>query len=86
MKEQFIQIRLNFHTVLKPPDGKEQLHIIGIEQHTDVVENHRYSVDKPNKTQWSEMISLWDTRCCPDFLGNSIADYYPLNSPYQIRP
>jgi hypothetical protein len=33
--------------VLKTPDGKKQLHIIGIEKHTDVVENYRYSVDKP---------------------------------------
>jgi hypothetical protein len=32
-------------------DEKKQPHIIGVEQHTGVVENHRYSVDKPNKTQ-----------------------------------
>jgi hypothetical protein len=60
---QFFQIRLNFHTVLKTLWRENQLHIIVVQQHTDVVKNHRYSFDKPNKTQWSEM---WDTRCHPD--------------------
>jgi hypothetical protein len=60
------------------PDGKKQLHIIGVEQHTD--KNHRYSVDKPNGTQWSEMNPLWDTRCHTDIFGNSVTDSYPLNS------
>jgi hypothetical protein len=41
---------------LKTPDGQKQLHIIGVEQQTDVVENHRYSADKPNETQ--SLISL----------------------------
>jgi hypothetical protein len=88
VKEKLISlapIGLNFHTVLKTPDGKEQIHIIGVDQHTDVVENHRYSVDKPNETQWSEMTPLWDTRCHPDILGNSVADSYPSNSPCQVR-
>jgi hypothetical protein len=49
-----------------------QLHIIGVEQHTDVVENHQYSVDKPNETQCSEMTTLWDTRCHPVILGNNL--------------
>jgi hypothetical protein len=60
---------------------EKQLHIIGVEQYTDVVENHQYSVEKPNKTQWFEMTPLWDTRCHPDTLGNSVADSYPFNSP-----
>jgi hypothetical protein len=47
-----------FQTVLKTFDGKKQLHIIGVEQHRDVGENHRYSVDKSNEIQWSEMILL----------------------------
>jgi hypothetical protein len=46
---QFIQIRLNFHTVLKTPDAKKQVHIIGVEQHTDIVENHIYSVENQIK-------------------------------------
>jgi hypothetical protein len=28
---------------------KKQIHIIGVEQHTDIVENQRYSVDKQNE-------------------------------------
>jgi hypothetical protein len=78
--EQFVQIRLNFHAVLKTLDGKKQLQIIGVKQHTDAFENHRYSVDKPNETQWSEMIPLWDIRCHPDILRNSTADSNLLNS------
>jgi hypothetical protein len=74
------------HTVWKTPYGKKQLHIVSVEQHTDEVENHRYAVEKPNKTQWFEMTPLSDTRCHPDILGNSVADSYPLNSPCQIRP
>jgi hypothetical protein len=83
---QFIQIRLNFHTVLKTRDGKNQLHIIGVEQHTDVVKNRRFSDDKPKKTEWSEMTPLWDTRFHPDMLKNSVGYFYPLNSPCQIKP
>jgi hypothetical protein len=78
-KQNFIQQHPS--PVLKTPDGQKQLHIIGVEQHTDLVENHRYSVDKPNETQWSEMTPLWDTRCHPDILESAVADSYSLNYP-----
>jgi hypothetical protein len=73
-----------FHTVFKTPDGEKQLHIIGVEQHTIEVENHRYSVDKPDETQWSEMTPQWDTRCHPDILGHSVTASYSLNSLRQL--
>jgi hypothetical protein len=60
--DQMTEFSYNFHTVLKTFDWKKQLHIIGVKQHTDVFEYHRYSVDKPNETQWSEMTPLWDTQ------------------------
>jgi hypothetical protein len=54
-------ISLNFQTVLKTLDGKKQLHIIGVEQYMNVIENLRYSVEKPDETQWSKMTLLRDT-------------------------
>jgi hypothetical protein len=36
-------------------DGKKQLHIIGVEQYMNVIENLRYSVEKPDETPWSKM-------------------------------
>jgi hypothetical protein len=55
-------------------------HIIGVELYTDVIENHRYSVEKPNETQWSEMTPLCNIRCHSDISENSVADSYLLNS------
>jgi hypothetical protein len=62
VKEQWIYLSLfRSHSIfiqswkLKTPDGKKQLHIIGVEQQTNVVENHRYICWQ---TQWSEMTPL----------------------------
>jgi hypothetical protein len=76
---QFVQIRLNFQTVLESTEKQKELHVISVE------ENLRYSVDKPDEAKWSQMISLWNTRCHLDILRNCVTDSYFLDSPRQIR-
>jgi hypothetical protein len=78
---QFVQIRLNFQTVLESTDRKKELHVVGVKEYTDVIENLRYSVDKPDEEMWSHMTSLWNTQCHLDILRNCVTDSYFLDSP-----
>jgi hypothetical protein len=42
---------MNFQTVLESTDRKKELHVIGVEEYTYVIENLRYSVDKPDEAK-----------------------------------
>jgi hypothetical protein len=53
-----VEFQLNFQTVLESTDRKKELHVIGVEEYTDVIKNLRYSVDKPDEAKWSQMNSL----------------------------
>jgi hypothetical protein len=49
---------MNFQTVLESIDRKKELHVISLEEFTDVIEYLRYSVDKPDEAKWSQITSL----------------------------
>jgi hypothetical protein len=44
---------MNFQTVLESTDRKKELHVIGVEEDTYVIENLQYSVDKSDEAKWS---------------------------------
>jgi hypothetical protein len=75
-----MKIQLNFQTFLKTLDGKKQLHIIGIEQYTNVIDNLQYSVDKQDETQWSKMHD--STPATVD----GVLDQKPSKSPCKRNP
>jgi hypothetical protein len=85
---QFVQIRLNFQTVLESIDRKKELHVIGVEEYTYVIENLRYSVDKPDEAKFCSdfmsvffILTLWwkknDTTSADVMSFFYVGDFFP---------
>jgi hypothetical protein len=68
---------------MESTDRQKELHVISVEEYTDAIENLRYSVAKPDEAKWSQITSLWNTRCHLDILRNCVTDSYFLDSPRQ---
>jgi hypothetical protein len=72
---QFVQIRLNSQTILESTDKKKELHVISVEEYTDVIENLQYIL---LTNQMKQSGSRWHSCGTPDVTLISLETASPI--------